>query len=116
MKRLKYKVLDTTYHCHREPDDSTVVEIRYVVSHDGVRQRSFSEYLDFESQSMSHIARQWWERNAVTPYPDSNQHAVDIMNYHGVGIVEYITVSHLGKDMSIGGTVLDKSSELTDIQ
>jgi hypothetical protein len=103
MKIQVYSVLDTTYHCHTEPDSTSIMEIRYKIGND----RTLSEYLNFETKYDSPQAAMWWQDRSPDPVPKTNQHAVDSANYHALAITQTITVeySRLGyriKDYAIG--------------
>jgi hypothetical protein len=68
------------------------MEARYYVQ--GEQIRYFSEYLNFEDKIMKKTAIQWWKENSPDPVPATNQHAVDIANYHGVDIPKEIEIEH----------------------
>ncbi|MDR1383608.1 MAG: hypothetical protein LBJ67_07160 [Planctomycetaceae bacterium] len=92
MNKQTYQVLDTTYHLHIESDGSSVVEVRYITDIcDGRRLRVFSEYLNFEEKGNT---ADWWEYCSCDPRPVTNQHAVDIANYHGLAVIKRITVEY----------------------
>ena len=94
MSKQSYNVIDTTYHFHVKPDGSSVVEVRYAIQIcNGDRLQSFSEYLNFEHEKMKRKSAAWWRLRSPDPVPKTNQHAVDIANYHGVAITKRITVN-----------------------
>jgi hypothetical protein len=95
MNIQRYDIIDTTYHLHHEPDDSTSVEVRYVTMiRYGERLRTFSEYLNFEHEQLKKVAAKWWKARSPDPLPKTNQHAVDIANYHGVAISTQLEVNY----------------------
>jgi hypothetical protein len=95
MKICKYNVLDTTYHLHCELDGSSMVEVRYAVAiANGERLRCFSEYLNFESKCG--VAKGWWVDRSPDPLPATNQQAIDVANYHGVDMAQWIEVAYDG--------------------
>jgi hypothetical protein len=111
MKIRKYNVIDTTYHLHLEADGSSIVEVRYAVEiRNGERLRCFSEYLNFENKLMKAAARCWWEDRSPDPLPETNQHAVDIANYHGVDMPRWIEVAYNGMGYNIVDMGLKKTA------
>lgn len=90
MKRQTYKVLDVTFHCQAEPDGSTVMEVRYRISRD----RTISEYLNFENTFDRMSAAEWWSERSNDPVPKTNQHAVDSANYHALALTLEIAVEY----------------------
>jgi hypothetical protein len=114
MKKQKYAVLDSVYYCHTEPDGSSVMEARYYVEiRNGERIRQFSEYLNFEDINLRRTAIKWWKTCSPDPIPETNQHAVDIANYHGVDIPKEIEIEYTGIGYEIINlTVKEKALKL----
>jgi hypothetical protein len=76
-----------------EPNGTSIMEVRYKIAQD----RFISEYLNFETQGNT---ASWWKSRSPDPRPATNQHAVDIANYHGVAATKRITVEYLSKTHS----------------
>ncbi|MDR2754650.1 MAG: hypothetical protein LBC20_02995 [Planctomycetaceae bacterium] len=89
-KSQTYNVIDTLFTYHVEPDGSTVFQICYVI--DDVR--CFSEYLNFEHPVLRKHAEFCWRRWSCDAVPQTNEHAADIANYHGLAIMDKITVEY----------------------
>jgi hypothetical protein len=110
MNQQTYDVLDVTYHLHTEPDGSSVVEVRYATSiRNGERLRTFSEYLNFETNKNKKVL-EWWKHRSPDPIPITNQQAVDIANYHGIDTARRITVWYTGTNYCVDVTILSETS------
>jgi hypothetical protein len=92
MTKQTYDVVDVTYYCRTEPDGFSVMEVCYLTDYPGSKQlQRFSEYLNFETKGNT---GEWWDRRSPDPCPVSNQHAVDIANYHGIAETKKITIEY----------------------
>jgi hypothetical protein len=117
MKRQKYEIIDTGYFLQTEPDGSTLVKIQYYVKfRDGEKIRKFSEYLNFEDAKLKKRAAHWWKIHSYDPIPETNQHAVDIMNYHGVDILAAIEIEYTGTGYEVANvTIKENAKRLEEI-
>jgi len=105
MKKQTYQVLDETAVLRTEPDGSTVVEVRYIVSmQEKCFRRYFSEHLDFESRT--YLTEKWWAERSADPYPMSNERAIDIINGRGIAETEQITVEYVAAFYRITNCIL----------
>jgi hypothetical protein len=111
MKLQKYEIVDTAYYCQEEPDGSTVMKVLYYVKiKDGERIRKYSEYLNFEDKKLRKAAAQWWKVRSPDPVPATNQHAVDIANYHGVDIGKEIEIEYTGTSYTVNITTIKEKA------
>jgi hypothetical protein len=72
--------------------------------------------LNFEDKNLRKAAIKWWLEHSPDPVPVTNQHAVDIANYHGVNIPKEIEIEYKKTGYEITNiTTKEKALKLDEV-